>query len=87
MKKFWDSVHFELYECTEKFLEADRLTIGDSNYFGEYAIDIHEHMMKEELARAVKTNFMDTQKVVNYKMRSMLINWLVDIHFKFKLDE
>ena len=32
-------------------------------------------------------DFMKDQKQVNYTMRYMLINWMIEVHYKFKLDE
>jgi G2/mitotic-specific cyclin-B, other len=42
-------------------------------------------MRNEELKYIVRPSFMDSQQDVNEKMRAILIDWLVEVHLKFKL--
>lgn len=42
-------------------------------------------MRNEELKYQVKYNYMDSQADINEKMRAILIDWLVEVHLKFKL--
>lgn len=51
----------------------------------EYASDIHENMRKEEGKSLVWSSYMEAQPDVNEKMRAILIDWLVEVHLKFKL--
>ena len=51
----------------------------------EYIRDILENLLKEELVITVKYDSMKNQSDINDKMRAILIDWLIDVHLKFKL--
>lgn len=52
----------------------------------EYVKEIFEHFRKAELTGRSSTTYMGRiQTDVNEKMRTILIDWLVDVHLKFKL--
>jgi len=42
-------------------------------------------MRIEEQRYHVRHNYMDHQADINEKMRAILIDWLVEVHLKFKL--
>jgi len=42
-------------------------------------------MRIEEQRYHVRHNYMDNQADINEKMRAILIDWLVEVHLKFKL--
>lgn len=46
--------------------------------------DMYDIYLENEDKYAAK-NYMSTQKDINFKMRSILIDWLVEVHHKFKL--
>ena len=52
----------------------------------EYLDDIYNHLKSLENLDLPKENYMKIiQKDINEKMRTVLIDWLVDVHAKFKL--
>jgi len=51
----------------------------------EYVNDIFGYFREVEKKRAPKPDYMTRQQDVNAKMREILIDWLVEVHFKFKL--
>eukprot|EP00933_Yihiella_yeosuensis_P059874 TRINITY_DN6164_c3_g1_i1.p1 TRINITY_DN6164_c3_g1~~TRINITY_DN6164_c3_g1_i1.p1 ORF type:complete len:429 (+),score=80.94 TRINITY_DN6164_c3_g1_i1:56-1288(+) len=51
----------------------------------EYAADIVNHLFDEEMHCTPRPNHMDEQVEVNGKMRAILIDWLVEVHMKYKL--
>lgn len=51
----------------------------------EYLEDIYDHCKTMEKEHQADFNYMQRQVDVNDKMRSILIDWLVDVHLKFKL--
>lgn len=52
----------------------------------EYIGSIMEHMRMTEHARVASPNYMSNkQNDINSKMREILIDWLVEVHLKFKL--
>lgn len=57
----------------------------DSQQVNEYAEVIFQVLRREELVNMPDPNYMDGQQQVNAKMRGILIDWLVDVHRKYKL--
>jgi cyclin B len=51
----------------------------------EYLTDINIHMRETELINYPKYGYMRSQQDINEKMRAILIDWIVDVHLKFKL--
>lgn len=55
----------------------------------EYRDEIYKNLMLEEknAKNVVKSNYFDYQSDINFRMRMILVDWLIDIHnqFKFKL--
>jgi hypothetical protein len=50
-----------------------------------YAKEIFKTMRNEEGKYLAKAGYMKSQGDINEKMRAILIDWLVDVHLKFKL--
>jgi len=53
----------------------------------EYAEEIEKWTRTIEPKYSVKANYMITQTDINEKMRAILVDWMVDVHMKFKLNE
>jgi cyclin B len=51
----------------------------------EYASDIFQVLKRDELENQPSPNYMEKQQQVNAKMRGILVDWLVDVHRKYKL--
>lgn len=51
----------------------------------EYVEDLYVFLREREIATQVDRRYMDGQPNVNERMRSILIDWLVEVHLKFKL--
>lgn len=51
----------------------------------EYVEDLYVFLREREIATQVDRRYMDSQPNVNERMRSILIDWLVEVHLKFKL--
>ena len=51
----------------------------------EYVQDIHANLRAAEGAKHPSAAYMDKQPHINAKMRAILIDWLVEVHLKFKL--
>ena len=61
--------------------------ISDLKYLNEYAEDIYDYLHQTESLYLPKPGYMVVQESINEKMRSILIDWLVEVHLKFKLFE
>ncbi len=50
-----------------------------------YVDDIMQHLRNTEVKRQPSASYMSRQTDINAKMREILIDWLVEVHLKFKL--
>ena len=51
----------------------------------EYANDMYAHFREKEFRAGVSATYMGRQPHINEKMRAILVDWLVEVHLKFKL--
>jgi len=58
---------------------------NDDLYFVPYVEDIYAYLRERECLFRPSTNYMDAQGDINARMRSILVNWLIEVHEKFRL--
>ena len=68
-----------------KLKSVDLLTLKTPEEVSEYADEILESMQGSESTHLPSYGYMRIQADVNEKMRAILIDWLIEVHFKFKL--
>uniref|UniRef100_A0A2N9G424 B-like cyclin n=1 Tax=Fagus sylvatica TaxID=28930 RepID=A0A2N9G424_FAGSY len=51
----------------------------------EYIDDLYTHYKKAESSSCVAPNYMAQQSDINERMRGILIDWLIEVHYKFEL--
>lgn len=51
----------------------------------EYIDDIYTYYKKTESCSCVPPNYMEQQSDINERMRGILIDWLIEVHYKFEL--
>ncbi|KAL3505493.1 hypothetical protein ACH5RR_035334 [Cinchona calisaya] len=51
----------------------------------EYIGDIHAYYRRTEISSCVPPNYMAQQFDINERMRGILIDWLIEVHYKFEL--
>ena len=51
----------------------------------EYFDDIVSELKNKEEKYLPKENYMANQKDINHRMRAILIDWLIDVHIKYKM--
>ena len=51
----------------------------------EYFDDICDELFKNEDKYLVDPKYMSNQSDINHRMRAILIDWLIDVHLKYKL--
>ena len=51
----------------------------------EYVQDMYHHFRAKEAITSVRPLYMENQTHINERMRSILVDWLVEVHLKFKL--
>eukprot|EP00441_Pelagodinium_beii_P031417 CAMPEP_0197636568 /NCGR_PEP_ID=MMETSP1338-20131121/12029_1 /TAXON_ID=43686 ORGANISM="Pelagodinium beii, Strain RCC1491" /NCGR_SAMPLE_ID=MMETSP1338 /ASSEMBLY_ACC=CAM_ASM_000754 /LENGTH=370 /DNA_ID=CAMNT_0043208813 /DNA_START=70 /DNA_END=1182 /DNA_ORIENTATION=- len=66
-------------------IENDDVQMEDPQLVSEYIADIFDHLTSSEAHYQPRQGFMDAQKDINAKMRAILVDWLVEVHMKYKL--
>ena len=51
----------------------------------EFAEECSQHMLRTEKDYIPKVGYMTQQNDINEKMRAILVDWLIEVHHKFKL--
>lgn len=51
----------------------------------DYVQDMYQHFRGKETMTSVRPLYMENQPHINERMRSILVDWLVEVHLKFKL--
>ena len=51
----------------------------------DYVQDMYHHFRAKETITSVRPLYMENQPHINERMRSILVDWLVEVHLKFKL--
>lgn len=69
----------------QKLIEEDLKTAEDPLECSEYVTEIFQHLKRTELDFIAQPGYMKNQPDINEKMRAILIDWLVEVHLKFKL--
>ena len=57
----------------------------DTQACAEYVQEIYEYHMQVQTKNAANPQYMASQTDITEKMRAILIDWLVDVHLRFKL--
>lgn len=58
---------------------------GNPQNVAEYAMDIMEYLRDTETEFRPRFGYMKDQSDITPKMRAILVDWLVEVHLKFKL--
>ncbi|XP_054739509.1 G2/mitotic-specific cyclin-B [Anastrepha obliqua] len=73
---------------SEKLEDVEDIDSGDSDQLllvSEYVNDIYDYLFKLEDQQVVQKNHLDGQEEVYPKMRAVLIDWINEVHFQFRL--
>lgn len=65
--------------------EANPVVAEDPQSVAEYVPDIYDNLQRGELRCLPDPSYMEQQPHINAKMRAILVDWLVDVHKKYKL--
>ena len=63
----------------------DRATLGNVYHVSEFCQDIHKNMLRVEKKWNPDPSYMLEQKNIDETIRSTLVDWLIQIHYNFKL--
>ncbi|KAL9682831.1 hypothetical protein QQ045_014640 [Rhodiola kirilowii] len=82
-----DEVDMEDVEEDDHIMDIDSCDLRNELAVVEYVDDIYSFYHKSEKASFVDPTYMDGQSDINERMRAILIDWLIEVHYKFELME
>lgn len=65
--------------------DLDAEDADDPMMMSEYVVEIFEYMKEIEIQTMPNPTYMDDQRELQWKMRGILVDWLIDVHNKFHL--
>ena len=77
-----DPSSYQMTGNTDNIDERDR---DDPLCATAYVQEMYEHFRLKEVTTAVRPTYMESQPHINERMRAILVDWLVEVHLKFKL--
>jgi len=80
-----ESNNANTYQCTGQLDDIDKRDTDDPLCVTDYVHDMYEHFRATEAGTSVKPTYMENQPHINECMRAILIDWLVEVHKKYKL--
>ncbi len=63
----------------------DRANLNNPQMVAEHAYSICHYLLQTEKNHLPSEKYMQRQKDLNEKMRAILIDWIIEVHLKFKL--
>jgi len=66
-------------------VEDDPMHAEDPQQVSEYIKDIFAHMSSTEASFQPRPHYLTDQREINTKMRAILVDWLVEVHMKYRL--
>ncbi|KAH7315398.1 hypothetical protein KP509_21G047800 [Ceratopteris richardii] len=75
----------EMEEAEEPLPNIDEDDADDPLAVVDYVEDMYSYYRKTEMKSFVPSDYMGRQSDINEKMRAILIDWLIEVHLKFKL--
>ena len=73
------------YQVTGNVDDIDGRDSDDPLCATAYVGDMYNHFREKELVTSVRPLYMSKQSHINERMRAILVDWLVEVHLKFKL--
>ena len=70
-----------------EILPCDKADIKETQLLGEYALSYQKSMQRDSLDKSFypTDKCLATQQEITCRMRKILVDWLVEVHIKFKL--
>lgn len=65
--------------------DIDALDQDNPFLMSEYVCDIYEYLQELEVKYPIEEGFLEQQDEINPRMRSVLIDWINEVHYQFKL--
>ncbi|KAI5810930.1 cyclin-like protein [Peziza echinospora] len=85
LPKFSASDKKELLDAGKEFSGVDEDDVWDITMVAEYGDEIFEYMRTLETKMLPNANYMDIQPEIQWSMRAILMDWIVQVHHRFNL--
>jgi len=72
----------ELGPCPSDIDSAD---VGDPMFCSLYVQEIYDYLREKEVLDAIDCNYMSRQENVSARMRTVLVDWMVEVQLKFRM--
>jgi G2/mitotic-specific cyclin 2 len=82
---FDDDDELSLEEFTKNAKDLDEEDMDDPLMVAEYVTEIFEYMKELEINTMPNPKYMDDQGELEWKMRGILVDWLLEVHTRFRL--
>jgi hypothetical protein len=75
----------EVRKAEEEWEHLDDDDMDDPLMVAEYVHDIFKYLRELEVATLPNADYMENQKDLEWKMRGILVDWLIEVHNRFHL--
>jgi G2/mitotic-specific cyclin 1/2 len=72
-------------EFADNVEDLDREDLDDPLMVAEYVVEIFEYLKKLEVSTKPNADYMEHQEDLEWKMRGILVDWLIEVHTRFHL--
>lgn len=72
-------------EFADQVEDLDREDLDDPLMVAEYVVEIFEYLKKLEVSTKPNADYMEHQGELEWKMRGILVDWLIEVHTRFHL--
>ncbi|KAF2832989.1 A/B/D/E cyclin [Ophiobolus disseminans] len=73
------------HDIEEPVPNLDDEDVDDPLMVSEYVVEIFEYLKELEIATMANPEYMDNQNELEWKMRGILVDWLLEVHTRFRL--
>lgn len=78
-------LHKSLEELSREAKDLDSEDLDDPLMVAEYVHEIFDYMKHLEITTLPNPKYMDNQTELEWKMRGILVDWLLEVHTRFRL--
>jgi hypothetical protein len=65
--------------------DLDQEDVDDPLMVSEYVVEIFEYLKELEITTMANPDYMENQNELEWKMRGILVDWLLEVHTRFRL--
>lgn len=76
---------FEEEPVAKGYTDLDIEDVDDPLMVSEYVVEIFEYLKELEISTMANPDYMDSQNELEWKMRGILVDWLLEVHTRFRL--